>query len=86
MPLVGGYEEPLHALYHVRCLPFMQQRLAAGQRRVISFMPDVRVRYVQEDELRQRDPELLSFYNANTPEEWQTVLEMLRVTQHEIEN
>jgi molybdopterin-guanine dinucleotide biosynthesis protein A len=77
VPVVGGYEEPLHALYHVRCLPFIEQRLVAGQRRVISFMPDVRVRYVQEDELRQYDPELLSFFNANTPEEWQTVLEML---------
>ena len=49
-----------------------------GQRRVMSFMPDVRTRYVQEDELRHVDPELRSFVNANTPEEWGAALDLLR--------
>ena len=48
VPVVGGYEEPLHALYHRRCLPAILARLAQGQRRVISFMGDVRTCYVQE--------------------------------------
>lgn len=77
MPVVGGYEEPLHALYHGRCLPAMEQRLSNGERRVISFLPDVRVRYVSEEELRRVDPELTSFYNANTPEEWEQALLLL---------
>ena len=77
VPVIGGYEEPLHALYHARCLPFIEGRLAAGERRVISFMPDVRTRYVHEDELRRLDPHLHSFLNANTPEEWQTALTMM---------
>ena len=77
MPVVGGYEEPLHALYHARCVPPINAYLAAGQRRVISFLRDVRVRYVQEDELRAVDPELRSFVNANTPEEWQYALALL---------
>ena len=38
----------------VRCLPAIEARLAAGQRRVISFMPDVRTLYVQEEDLRAR--------------------------------
>lgn len=70
VPVVDGYEEPLHAVYHRRCLPAIEAQLAAGQRRVISFMPHVRTRYVQEDELRRIDPELRSFFNTNTPEEW----------------
>ena len=77
VPVVGGYEEPLHALDHVRCLPAIEARLAQGQRRVISFMPDVRTRYVTEDELRPIDPELRSFVNANTPEEWEAALQLL---------
>lgn len=77
VPVVGGYEEPLHALYHRRCLAAIEARLEAGQRRVISFMPHVRVRYVQEDELRRYDPDLHSFVNANTPEEWQQALDLL---------
>ena len=78
VPIVGGYEEPLHALYHRRCLPAIVARLATGARRVISFMPDVRTRYVDEAELRAIDPELSSFVNVNTPEEWAAVLVALK--------
>lgn len=77
VPVVGGYEEPLHALYHARCLPAIEARLAQGQRRVISFLADVRTRYVGEDELRRVDPDLHSFVNANTPEEWATARDLL---------
>jgi molybdopterin-guanine dinucleotide biosynthesis protein A len=70
VPIVDEYEQPLHALYHRRCLPAIEAQLAQGQRRVISFMPHVRTRYVAEEELRAADPHLRSFFNANTPEEW----------------
>lgn len=80
VPVVDGYEEPLHALYHRRCLPAIEMRLAEGQRRVISFMPDVRTRYVQEDTLRALDPDLHSFFNTNTPEEWAAALKLLAAT------
>lgn len=77
VPVVEGYEEPLHALYHRRCLPAIEARLAAGQRRVISFMPDVRTLYVQEEQLRSADPQLHSFFNTNTPEEWAEAMRLL---------
>lgn len=80
VPVVGGYEEPLHALYHRRCLPAIEARLAQGQRRVISFMGDVRTCYVHEETLRSVDPELRSFINVNTPEEWQSALQLLAMT------
>lgn len=77
VPVVADYPEALHALYHCRCLPAITARLAAGDRRAISFLPDVRVRYVPETELRPLDPALHSFYNANTPEEWAQVFALL---------
>ena len=77
VPVVDGYEEPLHALYHRRCLPAIEARLAAGQRRAISFLPDVRPCYVQEVELRSADPNLRSFFNTNTPEEWAAAIQLL---------
>lgn len=77
VPVVDDYPEPLHTLYHRRCLPAIEARLAAGQRRAGSFLPDVRVRYVPEAELRRIDPALHSFFNANTPEEWTQVLALL---------
>lgn len=77
VPIIDGYAEPLHALYHRRCLPAIEHRLAAGERRVISFMPDVRTHYVDEAALRAIDPNLDSFWNVNTPEEWATAQALL---------
>uniref|UniRef100_A0A7C1JL50 Probable molybdenum cofactor guanylyltransferase n=1 Tax=Caldilinea aerophila TaxID=133453 RepID=A0A7C1JL50_9CHLR len=77
VPVLNGYEEPLHALYHRRCLTAIEARLAQGHRRVISFMGDVRTCYVGEDVLRGVDPQLRSFINVNTPEEWQSALQWL---------
>lgn len=77
VPLVGGYAEPLHALYHRRCLPAIEARLAQGQRRVISFLDDVHTCTVSEDELRTVDPQLHSFINANTPAEWEAACQLL---------
>lgn len=74
VPQIDGYAQPLHALYQRRVLPAMQKRLAAGELRATSFLDDVRVRWVSETELRPLDPDFHSFFNANTPEEWQTAL------------
>lgn len=61
--------EPLHALYHRRCLPALQQALEAGHRRVISFYQALDVRYLTEAEISRFDPEGRSFFNINTRED-----------------
>lgn len=77
VPLVNAYPEPFHALYHRRCLPAIIAALSKGERRATAFLPAVRVRYVHEAELRQCDPDLRSFFNANTPDEWAQVVARL---------
>lgn len=77
VPVVAGYPEPLHALYHRRCLPAVEARLANSERKATAFLADVRVRYVNEEELRLYDPTLHSFLNANTPAEWQAICALL---------
>ena len=74
VPFISGYAEPFHALYHRRCLPVIEQQLARGERRANIFYPEVRLRRVEEDELRTVDPQLRSFVNVNTPEDWQQAL------------
>ncbi|MDE3113355.1 MAG: molybdenum cofactor guanylyltransferase [Chloroflexota bacterium] len=69
VPKVGEEYEPLHALYTKACLPHIERALAAGKMRVISFFGDVRVRAIDEAELRAVDPDLRSITNVNTPEE-----------------
>ena len=77
VPWVAGELEPLHALYSKRCLPAIVSHLEAGHRRMISFLGDVRVRRVQAVEIALFDPEGRSFFNANTPEDWQRLQELL---------
>jgi len=77
VPVVDGYEQTMHALYHRRCLPAIEARLANNQRRIVSFFDDVNVYRVPEDDIRSFDPEFHSFMNVNTPEEWRAALEIL---------
>lgn len=63
--------EPLHALYRRSCLSAIESHLAAGERQVICFFPDIRVRPMAPEEIARFDPGFLSFFNINTPEDWQ---------------
>jgi molybdopterin-guanine dinucleotide biosynthesis protein A len=75
-PRVEGYPEPLHAVYSRACLAAIQPRVEAGRLKIVGFYQDVRVRYVDEPELRGIDPELRSFRNVNTPELVREALEL----------
>ena len=69
VPQSGAEFEPLHALYRRTCYPSIVQRLTNGQRRVISFFADVRLRTVLEAEWRTIDPAGRSLLNLNTPDD-----------------
>ena len=69
VPRLAAGLEPLHALYHRRCLGPLRLALEQGQRRLVSFYPSLRVRQVTLDEIIPWDPHLRSFYNINTPED-----------------
>jgi molybdopterin-guanine dinucleotide biosynthesis protein A len=69
--------QPLHAAYHRRVAAAIRDCIAANDLRMISFLPHIRVRYVEPSEISAFDPQSLSFFNANTPEEWQAALERL---------
>jgi molybdopterin-guanine dinucleotide biosynthesis protein A len=77
LPVLENRYEPFHAVFRVNtCLPAVQKAIDAGQRRAIAWMPDVKVRAMQEHEVRQYDPHLLAFLNVNTPEEFQRAEEI----------
>jgi len=69
--------EPLHAIYRKSCLPVIRKYLEAGDYRIVSFFPDVRVRWVEPAEIDLFDKERLSFFNVNTPQEWQWAVEQM---------
>lgn len=77
IPRLTGLVEPLHSIYGKACLPFMAELLDQGRRKITSFFPQVRVRYVEDRELGTFDPSHRSFVNVNTPEDWETVQRLL---------
>jgi molybdopterin-guanine dinucleotide biosynthesis protein A len=64
----GYIYQTLHAIYGKGCLPAIEHQLASGRKQVIGFFDDVIVRPIPEAIVRTYDPELHSFFNANTPE------------------
>lgn len=77
LPRIGGYVEPLHALYHRRCLPAIEKHLREKRFKVTAFHNDVSVRIVEEAEIAHLDPRRLSFFNLNTPQDWQMAQRLL---------
>jgi len=69
VPTFSGKFEALHALYTQSCLPEIEQLIHNGVYQTIQLFQSVSVRYVEEYEMRQFDPELKSFSNINKPEE-----------------
>ncbi len=69
IPRRGGKLQPLHAIYSKTCAGPVSQALEAGEKRMISFFPRIQTRIVEQETIDQYDPEGLSFFNANTPEE-----------------
>ena len=63
-----GYQ-PLHAVYSKTCLPAMEAMIHADRLKIDGLFPTVRLRTVEEHELRPLDPALLCFVNVNTQEE-----------------
>lgn len=67
--LKSGRCEPFRSVYTKSCLQPIQDALDRGERKATSFLPFVRVRYVDEDEVRGFDSTLHSFINVNLPAE-----------------
>lgn len=65
-----GYE-PIHAVYRREtCLPAIEAAINADQWKVIAWFPQVKVRVLTTDEIKEYDPSGLAFWNVNNPEEF----------------
>jgi molybdopterin-guanine dinucleotide biosynthesis protein A len=63
------YPQSLHAVYSKDCLMPIRRCLDADRLKVIGFYADVHVRSVTSEEIDRFDPERLSFFNVNTPDD-----------------
>ncbi len=67
IPRTGQGLEPLFGIYGKRCLEPIKQQLEEGNFRVFDFYDQVKIRYLEEDELPPDWQRTLA--NVNTPEE-----------------
>jgi molybdenum cofactor guanylyltransferase len=76
IPMVEERLQMLHGAYRKSCLHALDAMIARGAHRLRELAPALDVRLVNEDELRQHDPQLLSFFNVNTPEDYARALRL----------
>jgi molybdopterin-guanine dinucleotide biosynthesis protein A len=69
VPRHFGVAEPLCAAYSSTCLAAIRTRIGRGDLRMSNWLQDVHTRYLDETEWQKFDPEGLSFFNLNTPED-----------------
>ncbi len=78
--------QTLHAIYSKRCLPFIEKRIAEGNKQVVGFFEDVRVRTLEAAEIARWDPDLRSFFNANTPEALRAAAELSPSAERDVDS
>jgi molybdopterin-guanine dinucleotide biosynthesis protein A len=69
VPRMDWMLEPLHALYSKKCLPVIHKAIGHDQHQILKCFAELRIRYVDKEELRIWDPELKSFFNINKPQD-----------------
>jgi len=70
IPQTNAGWEPFHAVYRRdTCRESLKSALNSGKWRVDSWFPDVNVFPVPQDIWIKYDPQLLSFFNINTPQD-----------------
>jgi molybdopterin-guanine dinucleotide biosynthesis protein A len=69
VPVVDGVPQVLLAVYPRSLLPTIETCLRVGERGPRALLKAARVRYIEEVQLRQIDPQLRSFVNLNAPED-----------------
>lgn len=70
VPIVGSRPEPLHAVYGPAVAIAARRQIARGQLKIALAFEGLDIVRVPEAELRQLDPDLRSFRNVNTPEDY----------------
>jgi molybdopterin-guanine dinucleotide biosynthesis protein A len=77
IPHVDGKLQMLHGVYRKKCAKILETMRTKGERRLHEVVNFAGVRVVPEEEIRELDPEMLSFFNVNTPEDYQRALRLM---------
>jgi len=76
IPETSAGIEPLCAVYSERCLKTMERHIREEKLKIQGVLGNLRVKKVSEKVLREKDPDLLSFFNINRPEDLEKAKEI----------
>jgi molybdopterin-guanine dinucleotide biosynthesis protein A len=75
IPQTGEGLEPFHSIYRrSTCLPAIEAALEDDKWRVDAWFNRVKIQQIKPEEIKIYDPDMLSFFNINTPDDLQTAL------------
>ena len=69
IPQISVGLEPLCAAYSRRCLKPAEDHLRVNKFKIQLALKTCRIKRIPEERLREKDPDLVSFFNVNTPED-----------------
>jgi len=78
VPRTSAGLEPLFALYRKSCLEPIRRLLETGNYRVFDFFPEVKVRYLDAEEMNRVADGERTLLNINTPQEFAMLKEKLK--------
>lgn len=73
-----SYIEPLCAIYSKDCLEVMKRNIEAGILSIRRIFPYLKVKYIEEEEIKRVDPDFNSFFNINYKEDLIRAEELIR--------
>ncbi|MGH7864268.1 MAG: molybdenum cofactor guanylyltransferase, partial [Candidatus Binataceae bacterium] len=76
IPEVGSLLRPLHAVYRKACLDELRAIEREGEARLEELIGRINARVVVEEELRELDRDLVSFFSITTPADYERALEL----------
>ena len=76
IPVVRGFIEPLVAMYSRKTLNIIEENIENNKLKIADFIKKIKVCKILEKEIKVVDPELVSFFNINTKEDYSKLLQM----------
>lgn len=76
VPCIGNYYQPLHSFYSRNCIDIIDKQVQRGLYKVTDFYSNLKVRFINDREIMQYDPDQESFININTWPDYERALKI----------
>jgi molybdopterin-guanine dinucleotide biosynthesis protein A len=73
---IDGRVQPLHAVYSRGCLPAVERALNVQDHSLHALLAQLSVVAIDMETVRRQDPDGLSAFNMNTPDDWRQALRL----------